>query len=317
MPVHRPQNLHELPRLEDRVSYVYVEMMAIDRHDQAVVATDATGSVHIPCANLAALICGPGTTITHAAVLTVADHGCSLIWTGESGVRFYAAGTPATRSTTLLEAQARLWADPTQRLRVARRLYLLRFPGEALNGLSLNQLRGREGARVRRAYRAAADTYGVPWAGRSYDPDNWHDADPINRALSAANACLYGICHAGICLLGCSPDLGFIHTGKAKSFVYDLADLYKVDVTIPAAFAAVASRPPVGALERAVRRAVRDHSAQYRLLDRIVTDLKQLFGTPTSDETYDTNPAQPGVLWDPDHPVLGGVNWADDEEPWS
>jgi len=68
--------------------------------------------------------------------------------------------------------------------------------------------------------------------------------------LSAANASLYGVVHSAVAALGCSPGLGFVHTGHAHAFVHDMADLYKASVTIPAAFDAVAAgkssgrRPP-------------------------------------------------------------------------
>lgn len=309
----RPTNLQILPRFADALSYLYLEQVRVDRDDLAVAAWDDEGVTPIPCAALGLLLLGPGTSITHRAMQTLADHGCSVVWAGEQGVRFYASGVGETRHTHLLEAQARAWAHPRQRLHVARALYAMRFPGQDVTGLSIAQLRGREGARVRAAYAAAARETGVTWKGRGYHQSDWFAADPVNRALSAANSCLYGICHAGIVSLGCSPGLGFIHTGKALSFVYDLADLYKTETTIPAAFRAAASKP--ANLERATRRICRDLFTSIAILERITNDLHSLFGPGPQDteRSMDVEPARPGKLWDPGgHEVEGGQNYGED-----
>jgi len=310
MQADRPRNLQILPRFGDGLSYLYIEDARIDRHDHAVAAWDKDGMTPIPCAALAALLLGPGTTITHLAVRTLADHGCSMIWTGDSGVRFYAAGVGETRHTRYLERQATLWADPRNRLRTARTLYQMRFPGESVAKLSLEQLRGREGARVRRAYVEASKESGVPWSSRSYRQDDWSASDPVNRALSSANSCLYGICHAAIVSLGCSTGLGFIHTGKQLSFVYDLADLYKTVTTVPVAFAA-ASEGSEG-IDRRTRLACRQAFHDTRLLARIVYDLHNLFGSEDADEPAAENLPSPSELWDPEMPnVAGGTNYGE------
>jgi CRISPR-associated endoribonuclease Cas2 subtype I-E len=180
-------------------------------------------------------------------------------------------------------------------------MYEMRFPGEDISKLTMQQLRGREGARVRAIYRAASDRTGVAWNTRNYTPESWFNADAVNRALSAANACLYGICHAGIVALGCSPALGFVHTGKQLSFVYDIADLYKSEITIPAAFDAAANHATKA--ESAVRRQVRDLINDQNLLSRIARDLQTLFDQNTDPQPdpneADPNDTQPGALWDP------------------
>jgi CRISP-associated protein Cas1 len=312
MKADRPRNLHILPRFGEGLTYVYLEHVRVDRHNQAVAAWDEHGMVPIPCASLAALLLGPGSTITHLAVRTLADHGCSIVWVGESGVRFYAAGTGETHHTHLLERQAVLWADPRSRLRTARQMYAMRFPGEEVGELSMAQLRGREGARVKRAYRLASDESGVPWTGRSYRQDDWGATDPVNRALSSANACLYGVCHAGIVSLGCAPGLGFIHTGKQLSFVYDLADLYKPVTSIPAAFAAATHGP--FDIDRRARLACRKIFQDTKLLVRIVADLHHLFGPEGDEGPLDELSVSPVYLWDPySDDAPGGKNYAEDE----
>ena len=309
----RVQNLHILPKFRDGWSYLYVEHCRVDQESRAIAVHDASGKVPVPCANLALLMLGPGVSITHAAVSILADHGCLVAWCGEAGVRFYAVGMGETRSATNLLHQARVWADEDLRMQVVRGLYQLRFAETFDQELTLQQIRGMEGARVRDAYAGAAKDTGVPWSGRSYQRDRWSDADPVNRALSAANSCLYGICHAAILSAGFSPALGFIHTGKMLSFVYDIADLYKADISIPTAFQAAAAAQD--GLERQVRIACRDRFVQTRLLERIIPDVREALmlsekGAPGGSD-YDQDAAAPGPLWDPETgEVRGGCAYS-------
>jgi CRISPR-associated protein Cas1 len=153
-------------------------------------------------------------------------------------------------------------------------MYQMRFPNEDVSALTMQQLRGREGARIRTVYRKASKETGVEWHGREYDPDDFDSSTPVNMALSAAHACLYGITHSIIVALGCSPGLGFVHTGHDRSFVYDIADLYKADITIPIAFRVASEEPAdIGAV---TRRAVRDAFADGRIMERIVKDVRNL-----------------------------------------
>ncbi|MEW6723612.1 MAG: type I-E CRISPR-associated endonuclease Cas1e [Bacillota bacterium] len=304
------KNLRILPKVRDSWSYLYVEHARIDQEDKGICLHDEKGRVHVPCASLSLLMLGPGTSVTHAAVMTMAEAGCLVAWCGEQGIRFYAQGMGETRSAANLLQQAGLWADPERRLQVVRRMYEMRFPEPVAEGLTLRQIRGKEGARVRTAYARASEEYGVPWSGRNYDRLNWDRSDPVNRALSAGNACLYGVCHAAIVAAGYSPALGFIHTGKMLSFVYDVADLYKIELTVPAAFMEVARGTQK--LESRVRHRCRDLFAERRLLDRIVADLASLFDLGSAAGAVpdmDLETALPGELWDPDGSVSGGRNF--------
>ena len=146
------KDLHSIPRIRDRLSYLYVEHAKIDQNGQAIAIHDALGETPVPCAGLAMLMLGPGITITHAAILSLAACGCLVAWVGEHGVRFYAAGTGTTRSAVNLMKQAKYWADPVLHLRVVRSMYQLRFQDELSPDLTLNQIRGKEGARVRDTY---------------------------------------------------------------------------------------------------------------------------------------------------------------------
>jgi CRISPR-associated protein Cas1 len=311
----RVRDLHILPKFRDSWSYLYLEHCKIEQEARAIAVWDARGKVPVPCASLALLLLGPGTSITHAAVAALADNGCLVYWVGEGGVRFYSHGQGLTRSADNFLHQARLWANPGLRLQVVLRMYRMRFSEPLPDNLTLQQVRGNEGVRVREAYARASRETGVPWRGRAYRRDAWDAADPVNRALSAANSCLYGICQAGIQGLGLSPALGFIHTGKMLSFVYDIADLYKTRVSIPIAFQETAGG--LEKLESRVRQACRDAFNEQNLLKQIILDLEFALDLKnkakiTSGIDYDGDAALPGDLWDPKGGRLaGGQNFGD------
>lgn len=292
-------DLHELPRFRDALSFLYLEHGRIDRHEKSIAFYDQEGMTPVPAASLSVLMLGPGTRITHAAISTLAENNCLVIWCGEENVRFYACGMGGTRSATPLLRQARLASNETTRLEVVKRMYQMRFMEDLDPSLTVEQLRGKEGIRVREAYARASRETGVPWTGRSYDRMDWRSANPVNRALSAANSCLYGLCHAAILSAGYSPAIGFIHTGKQLSFVYDIADLYKVDLTIPLAFKIAADPPPD--LERCVRLSLRDIFRETRLVQRIIPDIRLALNDVEPDEAsvLDEDPALPTELWTP------------------
>ncbi|MFC0863425.1 type I-E CRISPR-associated endonuclease Cas1e [Sphaerimonospora cavernae] len=300
---------HDLHRVSDRVSSVYVERSHIDRDENAVVIINKRETVRVPAAMVAVMLMGPGTRVTHGAIRLLADSGTTVCWVGEQGVRMYAAGLGPARGAALLHRQAWLVTRPKERLNVARAMYGMRFPGEDVSTATMQQLRGREGARIRKLYQAHSQRTGVAWKRREYRPGDAHAAgDDLNRLLSAAHAALYGICHAVIVGIGASPGLGFVHTGSAISFVLDIADLYKADYTIPLAFDLAAKGLTE---ERDARIGLRDRIAQTRLLDRIVTDIKTLL-TPEGSDLPDEDLNR---LWDDQlGTVAGGTNWADESD---
>lgn len=301
-----PPASQQLFRVEDRITFLYLERCTISRDSNAITATDQQGTVHIPAAGINAVLLGPGTRVTHHAMMLMAICGVSMVWVGEEGVRYYAHGSPLARTTHLLEAQAEAVSNRKKRLAVARAMYEQRFPDEVVEQLTMQQLRGREGARVRAIYRQESKRTGVEWKRRDYDPTDFDDADAINQALSAAHSSLYGLVHAVIVSLGCSPGLGFVHTGHSRAFVYDIADLYKAEVTIPIAFDVVAEDSlDVGG---DTRRAVRDALRQGEVLTRCVRDIKRLL-TPGDDHSvFDVELLH---LWDERlGQVASGVDYA-------
>jgi CRISPR-associated protein Cas1 len=317
----RIQDLHELPKFRDGLSYLYLEHGRIDQAQKAIEFFDKEGRVMVPAAALAVLLLGPGTAITHEAVKTLVDNGCLINWVGEQGVRFYAQGCGETRKGYRLLRQAELVCDSDAHMEVVRRMYQFRFDFILEPGLSIEQIRGYEGARVRKAYQEASRRFGVPWRGREYNRNFWQLSDPINRALSAANSCLNSLCHAAIVSGGYAPGLGFVHTGKQLSFVYDIADLYKMDLTVPLAFRMTAESDEQ--LETRVRYACRELFHAEHLMGRIIDDIDKLLDMPAgfdaapADEEageFDSDPALPSGLWSPDgsNQAQGGINYGSD-----
>jgi CRISPR-associated protein Cas1 len=306
-----PPTLPELVRAQDRLSFVYLERCVVHRDSNAITAQDDRGTVHIPAAGIGALLLGPGTRVTHQAMVLLAESGATAVWVGEHGVRYYAHGRTLATSTRLLQAQAAAASNRNSRLRVARQMYAMRFPDEDTSRLTMQQLRGREGARVRRAYREHSRRTGVTWDRRSYNPSDFAGSDPINQALSAANTALYGVVHAVVVALGCAPGLGFVHTGHERSFVYDIADLYKAEITVPVAFDVIAGEPTDIPAE--TRRAIRDRMHDNSFLDRCVDDIRELLLPSGSDSgrAQDTFWDEDLVrLWDESgEDVAAGVNY--------
>ena len=294
-------SLFDLGRFDDRLSFLYVDRAVVKHTANAIAIHEFDGVTEVPLASLALLMLGPGTKITHLAVKALADNNCLVVWAGEFGIRFYACGMGGSRHSRNLLRQARLALDERTRLQVVVRMYCARFTEEAIDpGLTLQQLRGKEGIRVRQAYADASAATGVPWRGRDYKRKDWLAGDPVNRAISAANACLYGLVHAAILSTGYSPAIGFIHSGKQLSFVYDIADLYKVELTIPLAFDVAARRPQH--LEREVRAMARKRFYEAKLMNRILPDIARVLSVEDAADEPDEfadDPALPAELWSP------------------
>lgn len=312
IPGAKPVPLGQLVRAQDRLSFIYLEHCVVHRDANAITARDRKGTVHIPAATLGALLLGPGTTVSQQAMMLLAESGSTAVWVGEQGVRYYAHGRSLARSSRLLEAQAAKVSNQRSRLAVARRMYEMRFAGEDVSHLTMQQLRGREGARVRRIYREHAERTGVEWTRRDYVVDDFAAGTPINQALSAANTSLYGVVHAAIVALGCAPGLGFIHTGHVLSFVFDIADLYKTDIAIPIAFD-IASEP-VADIGAATRRAVRDRMRGGAFLEKCVHDIKSLL-LDDQEAGDDELAADVVMLWDNNgRQVRAGTAYGDSED---
>ena len=273
----RNPTLAMLPRVSDQLSFLYLNMVRLERDDNgvhAVFRTEQRGveRVYIPTASIAALLIGPGTSITQPAASQVLKDGGIIVFSGEAGAHYHGSLIHDGLTTRWLHLQAQQWADTENRSEVARRLYRMRFEdGSLADGKTIDQLRGMEGHRVKNAYRALSKRHGIPFR-RVYDPKDFEASDPVNQALTVANHVLYGVTHAVIAALGASPALGFIHTGGQRSFVYDIADLYKMEIAAPAAFSAASEDDPIDA----VRRSLRKNWRMLHLTRRIVADIQRV-----------------------------------------
>lgn len=255
--------------MKDRLSVLFIEKGNLDVLDGSFVVVDKTGvRTHIPVGGVACLMLEPGTRVSHAAVTLASRVGCLLVWIGDGGVRLYASGQPGGARADRLLYQAKLALDDDARLKVVRKMYAMRFKEEPPERRSVEQLRGIEGVRVRKMYELLARQYGVEWKHRNYDHTEWGSGDVPNRCLSSATACLYGISEAAILAAGYAPAVGFIHTGKPQSFVYDIADVFKFETVVPVAFRVAAKKP--NNPEREVRIACRDVFRQSKVLSRII-----------------------------------------------
>jgi CRISPR-associated protein Cas1 len=262
--------------IKERSSAIFVEYGRLDVIDGAFVLEDETGvRVQIPVGSFACIMLQPGTTVTHAAAKLAAYVGCLLIWVGEGGVRLYASGQPGGARADRLLYQAKLALDENSRLKVVRKMYALRFGEEAPRKRSVQQLRGIEGARVRKLYGLMAKQYGIEWKRRNYDANNWEGSDLINKCLSSATACLYGVSEAAILAAGYAPAIGFIHTGKPQSFVYDIADIYKFETVVPVAYRIAAKKSVINP-EREVRQSCRDIFRQTKIMDKIIPTIEDI-----------------------------------------
>lgn len=291
--------LEELPQISDRMTFIYLEHCTINREDSAIKVTDLNGDVFIPAAAITVLLLGPGCKITHRAMELVGDSGIDAVWVGEHGVRYYAHGRALNSHTRLLIKQAELVSNTRKHLGVVRKMYQMRFPNEDVCNLTLQQLRGREGSRVRKSYREQSKIWNIPWDGREYNPEYFNSGSAVNQALSAGNVCLYGLAHAVICALGCSAGLGFVHVGHECSFCYDIADLYKAKTTIPIAFEMAAEvrdrfegKIP-SEFSGMVRRRLRDEIVKIHLLEQMVRDIKYLLMDSEEEDAQDAV-----YLWD-------------------
>lgn len=278
--------------MKDRAGIIFLRYGALEVIDNAFVLVDKDGiRVQIPVGGLACLMLEPGTTVSHAAVCLAATVGCLLVWVGEAGVRLYASGQPGGARADKLLYQARVALDDDARLNVVREMYRRRFDEEAPSRRSIDQLRGIEGARVREIYKLIARKYGVEWKSRNYDRKEWDAADIPNRCLSSATACLYGLSEAAILAAGYAPAIGFLHRGKAQSFVYDIADIWKFETVVPAAFETAAKiikgkddgTPP----ERQVRIACRDLFRKTGVLDKIIPAIDEILKAGGIDPPVD------------------------------
>ena len=276
MPIFEKPSIETLPLAKDRWTPIYLEHGRLEVDDSSIKWIGADRVVfRIPVAVISAILLGPGTTVTHAAIKACADSNTPICWVGEENLRFYALGITPTHDNQNSKLHAEIWADKKHRILIARKMFKLRFPEVEINDRSINELRGMEGLRVRALYAKLGEQYGVTWRGRKYNKNCWDIADTLNCAISANNANLYALIASIVCSMGFLPQLGFVHETGTLPFIYDIADLYKAETSLPAAFLAAREKPQdTGELARTLLKQLIEEN---QLLQRIPKDLEGLF----------------------------------------
>ena len=285
--------------IKDRNSMMFVGTGQIDVKDGAFVVIEKEEvRTQIPVGSIVCLLLEPGTRVSHAAVRLAAQVGTLLIWVGEAGVRLYSAGQPGGARSDKLLYQAKLALDEQLRLMVVRKMFELRFGEPAPERRSVDQLRGIEGARVRKTYQLLAGKHDIVWKGRNYDVADWDRGDIANRCLSAATSCLYGVTEAAVLAAGYAPAIGFLHTGKPLSFVYDIADLIKFETVVPVAFE-VAGKAPTEP-DRVVRRRCRDVFRTQHTLSKLIPLIEEVLAAGGTTPPAPPDDAQPPAIPEPE-----------------
>lgn len=258
------------------------------------------------------LVLGPGSKITHDAIKLLASSGTSIVWSGSDQTRFYAFGRPLASNAKFVTAQAAIVSSPARRLKCARSMYQIRFPHDDFNLATIQKMRGREGARMKRIYKENAARTGVPWDYRTYQVGDIDESDIVNRCLTNGTQILYAVQLGIINALGLSPALGVIHMGVANSFVYDMADLSKSDIIIPIAFDVAATTDDAKTADALMRRRVRERMHDYGLLAKTVGWLYDLM-LPEQENDIETLWYDDIALWaGADKAIYGTRNYSTD-----
>lgn len=302
-----------VPSVKTRNLYhIYVENAKISQKEYALQVHREEGTTNLPVSQIATVMIGPGSSISSQAIKLCSEMGVTVQWVGAGLVRMYSVAQPIAKSSHFLLKQVELFADPKRRLQVAKAMYQMRFPGEIVSNLSMEQLRGREGARVRKTYSEQAAIYKIDWDKRNSRMKNIAEEDTLNQTLTMATSCLYGVCHSAIVALGLSPGIGFVHTGNIHSFIFDIADLYKTSLIIPLAFEIETLGLDGKALDALVRLKTRNLFYDNKLLLTIIRDLKTLLSLEEAEEE-----PQEGLLylWSDHGETVPSRNYGD-EEGW-
>ena len=271
----------------DRHGVIYLDRGRLEVEDGCLRFISAgggalgAGDYQLPHQSISIILIGPGSSVTHDALRILAAHGCALAAVGIGGVRFYTAPPLLPDTSALARRQVVLWSETKSRVAVARAMYRLRF-GEEVKPRTLDVLRGMEGARLKRLYELTAQRFGVPWQGRRYDRNNPNAADIPNQAINHAASAVEAAAAIAVAATATIPQLGFVHEDSGQSFVLDVADLVRHDITLPIAFGAakhVMKRHDEN-LERVVRTKAAEVLTSSQAIARLIDHIKSLLGPP-------------------------------------
>lgn len=241
------------------------------------------GDYAIPYQMISMVLMGPGTSLTHDVLRILSRHGTLLAAVGEGGVKFYTAPPMGQGRSDVARAHAELWAGPDSRLDIALKMYKLRF-GEDLPRKDIAALRGIEGGRLRESYRLVAARYGIKWGGRHYDREHPDIGDIPNQAVNHAATFVEAAADIAVAAVGALPPLGFIHEEASSAFTLDIADLWRVELTLPVAFSAAARvlEQPRLSLEREVRMEAARWFRRQHLIPSMIDRIKEILNVDDS-----------------------------------
>lgn len=265
-----------LPQAKDRYPFLYFEHGRIEVDDSSIkwIGSDCS-VVRIPIAVILAILLGPGTTITHEAIKVIAQANTTVAWVGEDSFLFYSVGQSPTADTRNIRKQILFASNQEKRTIVAKRMFLYRFPETDVKDCSVDELKGKEGHRVRSIYLELAEKYHVGWKGRGYVPGKFELSDITNKILTGCNAALYAIITSVVYIMGYSPHMGFVHSGSPLPFIYDIADLYKEYLCIDLAFSLTARL--CGKYDRKiVLEEFRKRVIEFGLLEKVPVDIENI-----------------------------------------
>lgn len=269
----------------DRHGLVYLDRGRLSVEDGALTFACAggggtpAGEFRIPHQTISLVLLGPGGSVSQDALRLLARHGAGLAAVGEDGVRMYTAPPLLPDFSHLARRQATLWADEKKgRLDVARRMYALRL-GEILPHRDIAVLRGIEGARVKELYKLTAQRVGIAWHGRRYERGDPTAADMPNQAINHASSAIEGAAAIAVAATATISQLGFVHEDSGQSFVLDIADLFRDEITVPTAFKAAKAvlANPALSIERTTRRMTGEAMRRLGVIAAMIDSIKTLF----------------------------------------
>jgi CRISPR-associated protein Cas1 len=268
----------------DRHGLVYVDRGRLSVEDGALTFACVGGSgtpageYSIPHQTVSLVLLGPGGSVSHDALRVLARHGVGLAAVGEDGVRLYTAPPLLPDFSHLARRQATLWADDKKgRISVARRMYALRL-GEVLPHRDVAVLRGIEGARAKEMYKLTAQRIGITWRGRRYERGDPAATDLPNQAINHAASAVEGAAAIAVTATATIPQLGFIHEDSGQSFVLDVADLFRDQITVPIAFKATKAvlKNPDLSIERTTRCMAGEELRRKGVIAAMIDQIKTL-----------------------------------------
>jgi len=263
-----------VPMFKDRWTPIYLEHGRLEVNNYSLKWVDSEGSIDIPVATLSCICIGPGSMVTHAAIVSCSKANTPIVWMGEDGLYFYSFGVSVNEKCHTAMRQAKLWADNHTKTQIARNMFSLRFPDVNVESCDISTLKGMEGNRIRNAYKMYADKYNIPWTCRNTNGIYGIQVDDLNKSLNILNFNMYCICLSVITTLGYIPSLGFIHSDGKIPFVYDIADLYKVDICFDVAFSTFSSTRKYN--KKLLIENFTNAVHKYKLLKKLPNDLEKV-----------------------------------------